>query len=742
MPTETTIRTACPAHCGSNACGIIAHVKDGKVTKLEPAPFPDNYYRRICQKGLSSLQILYHPDRIQYPLRRAGKRGEDKWERLSWDEALDYIAERLKDIAAKYGNRSAAWVIGGPGSGTVKFGAYTRLAGCFQGTRVSTWGYGDAAEPCRAKPTYGVNRLPSFINAFEEPQLNLVWGANPAESNPFDMRPLLDAKARGAKMVVIDPVFTITASKADEYLPIRPGTDTALALGMMHQIVTDGLEDIDFLSRYTVGPYLIRQDNGHYLRAKDISPDGDDSYMVWDAASGKPQTADSNASPALEGSYNAGGIPCKTAFQMLKELIQEYPPKQASEISGVPEEQIVRVARAYATQKPAAIIANNGLGRTYHGDISFHALGTLAALTGNVRLPGPAGHRDLDYNWGPFLKPIPDQPSYSRMGIMNLYDAVSKGEPYPVRAAWFSFINFINQCTNNKRILSEVIPNLELIVVADMFMTTTAQYADIVLPVCSFLEFTDLVNGPHPYIQLQQRVIPPLYESKSDVQILRELAPRLGFGEYFKSEEEFIDLLLDSGDPSVEGITVENLKKGPATIKTPPRPSERPPTAKFSTPTGRIEFYVEKLLPYGEALPVHKEPAEGKHSELSKNYPLSLIQVHSKFHVHSSFVKSAWVRELDPEPILEINPADAVSRDVKNGDIVEIFNERGKIKLKARLNEALQPGLVNLTHGWWPSDFIEGDLNAITNDFLNPAQNTTYEPNMPMNDNLVEMRKA
>jgi len=516
MSTDTIVRTACPAHCGSNACGILAHVSDGKITKLEPAPFPDNYYRRICQKGLSALQILYHPDRIQYPLRRSGERGEGKWERVSWDEALDYIAGRLKDIAAKHGSRSAAWVIGGPGNGTVKFGAYTRFAGCFQGTRVSSWGYGDAAEPCGVKPTYGANRLPPFINAFEEPQLNIVWGANPAEANPFEMRPLLDGKMRGARLVVIDPVFTITASKADEYLPLRPGTDVALALGIMHQILADSLEDREFISRYTVGPYLIRQDNGHYLRAKDISPDGDDAYLVWDTVSGKAQAVDSTANPALEGSYTADGIVCKTAFQMLKELIQEYPPSRTSEICGVPEEQIVRLAKAYATQKPAAIIANNGLGRTYHGDTSFHALGTLAALTGNVLLPSPAGHRDLEYNWGPFLKPVPDKPSYTRMGIMNLYDAVSKGEPYPVRAVWFSFINFINQCTNNKRILSEVLPNLELIVAADMFMTTTAEYADVILPVCSFLEFTDLVNGPHPFIQLQQGVVPPLYESKSD----------------------------------------------------------------------------------------------------------------------------------------------------------------------------------------------------------------------------------
>lgn len=736
MSNETVVRTACPAHCGGNACGILAHVQDGRVTKLEPAPFPDPYYNRICQKGLSSLQILYHPDRLQYPRRRLGARGEGKWEQLSWDEALDYVAERLKDVAARHGSRSVAWMIGGPGGGTVKFGAYTRMAGCFQGTRVSAWGYGDAAEPCGSISTFRTNRTHAFMASFTEPKLNICWGTNPAEANPFRIRPLLDDKEKGTKLVVIDPIFTITAAKADEYVALRPGTDVALVLGMMHQILADGLEDRDFLTRHTVGPYLVRQDNGRYLRGSD------DTYMVWDTASGEAQAVDTALKPALEGSYNAGGVQVKTTLEMLRELIQQYPPSRAAEITGVPEDQLVRLARAYATQKPAAIHTNNGLGRTYHGDTIFRALGTLAALTGNIRLPGPAGHREAQYNWEPFLRPRPDQPSYTRLGIMNLYDAIDKGEPYPVRAVWFTFINFINQCTNNRRILDEIIPKLEFIVVADMFLTTTAQHADVILPVCTFLEFTDMVNGPRPYIQLQQRVIPPLYETKSDVQILRELAPRLGFGEYFKSEEEFIDLLLDSGDPSVAGINVASLKEGPGLIKPTLQPAEPAAAAQFRTPTGRIEFYVEKLLPFGEALPVFKEALESNRKPLAKKYPLSLIQVHSKFHVHSTFLKSAWLHELDPEPALEMNPSDAARRQIQTGDLVEMFNDRGQVKLKARLNPGVQPGVVNLTHGWWPQDFHQGDLNALTNDAINPAQEAAYEPNMAMNDNLVEVRKA
>jgi molybdopterin-containing oxidoreductase family molybdopterin binding subunit len=635
-----------------------------------------------------------------------------------------------------------AWVLGGPGSGTTKFGAYTRLAGCFQGTRVSTWGYGDAAGPCGTISTFGGHELGNFVTGFEEPKLNICWGTNPAESAPFRMRLLLDTKEKGVKLVVIDPIFTITASKADDFLAVRPGTDTALALGLMHQILKDGLEDRDFLTRYTVAPCLVRQDNGYYLRGSDLTPGEGSTYMVWDTASGKAGAADLTVAPALEGSYKVGGVSCKTAFQLLKELIQEYPPSRAAEISGVPEDKIVRLAQAYATLKPVDILTNNGLSRTYHGDITFRAIGTLAALTGNVRLPGPSGHRGVQYNWGAFLKPRPDQPSYSRLGILSMYDAITKGEPYPVRAVWFAFINFINQCTNNNRILNEVIPKLEFIVVADLFMTTTAQHADVVLPVCTFLEFTDMVNGPHPYIQLQQRVIPPLYESKSDVQILRELAPRLGFGEYFKSEEDFIDLLLGSGDPSVKGISVQSLKEGPATIKSPPHSADHTVPVRFRTTSGRIEFYVEKLLPFEEALPVYKEPMESNRTPLARKFSLSLVEVHSKFHVHSSYLQSAWLRELDPQPLLEMNPADASRRHIEDGSLVEMFNDRGRVRLKVRLNAGIQPGVVNLTHGWWPAHFHEGDLNALTNDAINPAQQAAYEANMCMNDNLVEVRRV
>ena len=251
-----------------------------------------------------------------------------------------------------------------------------------------------------------------------------------------------------------------------------------------------------------------------------------------------------------------------------------------------------------------------GFTRTYHGDISLRGLGTVAALTGNVTATFKGGHLPAVLNWNPFLKAKPEEPSYSRLGILQLYNAVIKGNPYPVKAVWFSFINFVNQCANSLKIAEEMLPQLDLIVDTELFMTPTARYADILLPVCSYLEFSDLIPHPYPYVQLQQKVIDPLYESKSDVDIAAGLAQRLGFGEYFEGGEDgFIDLILDSGNDSIKGITREKLKEGAMPLTFIPE-MDQEFDLPFATPSGKIELYSESLVEDGQALPVFLEPLE------------------------------------------------------------------------------------------------------------------------------------
>ncbi|MBD3197888.1 MAG: molybdopterin-dependent oxidoreductase, partial [Candidatus Lokiarchaeota archaeon] len=538
------VRTACPAHCGIDCCGILAHVKDGKIIKLEPAEFPFEKDKRICLRGLSTLDITYHPNRIKYPMKRIGKRGEGKFERISWDEAFSLIAENFKEIAKKYGWKSIGWVLGGPGAGTTKFGAYLRLASLTQSTRVSAWGYGDAGLPCGSRVIFG-SHLP-YIYLFGKfwqrkwPDLLVVWGTNPGESAPLQsMRKILDSKEEGTRVVVIDPRFTVTASKADRYLPVRSGTDSALALGLMHIIFQNDLHDKEFLREHTNGSYLVRLDNGKFLRGEDIGERKAKAYIIWNEKSAQAKKVRrSNKDAALTGTYTIEGIKCKPAFQLLKEEAENYPPEKTSKITGISEELIRELANKIAIEESVIFLTYMGFTRTYHGDISLRGLATVASVTGNVSTSFSSGYLPAVLNWDPFLNTDPETPSFHRLGILNLYNAVIKGNPYKIKSVFFAFINFLNQCVDSGKIIREFFPKLDFIVQTELFMTPTAKYADLILPVCSFLEFSDFLPHPYPYVQLQQKVIDPLYESKSDVDIATGIAQKLGYGDYFEGGEE------------------------------------------------------------------------------------------------------------------------------------------------------------------------------------------------------------
>ena len=742
------IRTVCPAHCGIDACGITAHVQGDRVVKVEPAEFPNPKHRRICLRGLSSLDITYHPDRLQYPLKRVGKRGEGKFKRISWDEALDFIADKFKKIAAKHGWPAIAWVLGGPGAGTTKFGAYLRLASLTQSTRVSAWGYGDAGLPCGSRVLFGSQFPFGFLysqlwSGSPDADMIVVWGANPGESQPVNlMRPIMDAKERGARLVVIDPRYTVTASKADQYVGIKSGTDAALALGLMHVIFKKGLQDDAFILRHTVGPYLVRDDNGQYLRGRDIGLPEENEYILWDKRtdSPKPRSA-ADIQPALTGKFAANAIACKPSLQLLRDLAQAYNPKHTAEITGVDAALITKLAERIGSSSAVIFVTHMGLTRTFHGDISFRGLGSVAVLTGNVTATFKGGYLPAVLNWDPFLKAKPGEPSYQRLGILPLYDAVIKGSPYPVKAVWFSFINFLNQCADSRKIAEEMFPQLDLIVGTELFMTPTARYADILLPVCSYLEFSDFIPHPYPYVQLQQKAIEPLYESKSDVDIAAGLAERLGFGEYFQGgEDRFIDLILDSGNDSIKGITREKLKEGAMSLMLIPEMDQEFDTP-FSTPSGKIELYCERLYEDGQALPIFAEPLETPVRPENRKYPLAFIQGHSRFRTHSMFANVESLLEMNPEPVVEINPLDAAERNIANEEWVAVFNDRARTILKAKLTEGVRPGVINITQGWWIDQFQKGSVNHLTHDVINPVQEKVYEPNMHMNDVAVEVAK-
>ena len=740
------IRTACPAHCGIDACGILAHVKGDLVVKLEPADFPDKRDRRICLRGLSSLDITYHPERLKYPMKRVGERGEGKFERITWDEAYNVIVENFKKIAEKYGWRTIGWVLGGPGAGTTKFGAYLRLASLTQSTRVSAWGYGDAGLPCGSRIVLGHQFPYLYLQANfwqrKWSELLIIWGTNPGESMPLqNMRKIMDAKEEGTQIIVIDPRFTITASKADQYIGLKPGTDSALALGIMNVIFQEKSFDKNFILEHTNGPYLVRTDTGKLLRGKDIEVKKPNAYILWHKPSNSANVVRRKniKEASLTGKYDINGIECKPVFQLLIELASEYTLEKTAEITGVKAELIEKLALRIAAANDITFLTHMGFTRTYHGDISLRGLLSVASITGNVTTAVRSGYVPATLNWGPFLKAIPDKPSYHRLGILNLYDAVIKGKPFQIKAVWFAFINFLNQCAHSNKIIDEFFPNLDFIVQTELFMTPSARYADLLLPVCSFLEFSDFMSMPYPYLQLQQKIIEPLYESKSDVTIVSELAEKLGFGEFFDGGENgMIDMIMDNS--SLEGVNREVLKKGAVKLRSLPEGGSFPLT--FGTPSGKIELYAEQLVEDGEALPVYLPPIEAPIISEETKYPLTLINGHSRFRTHSMFANVQSLLDLNPEPIVDINPIDAEKRNISNNDIVTVFNGRARTTLKARVTEGVIPGVINITEGWWIEQFKEGSLNHLTHDIINPVQEKVYEPNMHMNDVAVEVVKS
>ncbi len=734
---QKQVRTVCHTMSCGVCCGLLAHVKDGVLTKVEPADMPDPKYRHICARGLASMKLVYHPDRLKYPMRRTGERGEGKWERISWDEALDTIAAGLKEISDRYGSRSLMWATAGMGGLDM---AYSSFAGLCEGTMASLVGFGDAAAPCADKANFGTFWGEGHLADFEDPGMCVIWGSNIAETQPNTIRQVRDAREKGARVVAIDPRFTASASKADAFIPIRPGTDSALALGMINIILAQGLQDHGFIVDHTVGPFLINSQTGRFLKETDIVADGSHKkYVVWDTKTAKACPHDTAAiDPALTGTYTVAGVECRSAFQLLADQVQTYSPGKVSEITEVPEDMIQRLALDYANRRPVATYRGMGMQRTFHGDLTFRAINALAAVTGNLH---PGSSRLYAYE---MIGGLPGISGCHFVPILKLYDIIAEGDPYPIKALWIAKHNFVNQLPDSGRIIRELFPKIDLIVVAELFMNASAQYADIVLPVCTFYEQSDLIPptigipGGAKYFQLQNKVIEPLYECKPDPEILKELARRMNLGDHFeKTPEQFIESMLASGYPAEAGITLEMLRKNPI-----PAPAYFPNAADFSTPSGRMDFYSEKLRQMGEELPCYKEPIESSRKPLSKKYPLVFLNTHTRFRTHSTFSNLPWLSYLDPEPVLEIHPNDAEPRGIRSGDVVRVLNDRGAAKLKAKVHEGIRPGTVNVTQGWWPEHFLEGSHQALTHAMINPAQEMVYEPNSALYDVLVEVEKV
>jgi molybdopterin-containing oxidoreductase family molybdopterin binding subunit len=717
-------------------CIHSTHVIDGRIAKVKRVTYPDGEKGTICIKGVAGARLPYHPERLKYPLKRAGKRGEKKWMRITWEQALDEIAERIKNIREAYSPESIlmepVWNSTNP-LGGIQPMLGLRLRNLLQATGV------DDGIPIDSNPLFanffnfgtagGANADPRTLLKGNTKYM-IAWGTNPAETSFRFMDCIDEAHKRGAKFVDIGLILDRTAERADWWIPVKAGSDTAFALAMIHCIIDEKLYDEEYIIKYTNGPFLVRSDNGKLLREADLYSGGDEQkYVIWDQGKSKPETIEAynqeitGFQPALFGTYKLADIECKPAFQLLVDVARNYRSGKVQEITGVPFETIKSLAREYATTKPAAILIYFGLRYKNSGN-AYRAINTLGAITGNIGTLGGGtiigastqskfNAPSLKFNDTPIISPT-DARSHS-LTMTEGFQCMTIGKPYLIKALLLYGSNLLHTFPNHQRWINEIIPNLELIVVNDIFMTATAEYADYVLPDCTVFEREDIDISHGGYVTLLEKAIEPLYECRPPIYFWSELARRLGLGNYFdRSIEEWMELRLNSQDPSIADIkpplTLERLKKEKmvrANVSS--EIYHRFLDKKFTTPSGRIELYNEELISVDDALPVFREQIESPRSALAKEYPLTFNTANPKYFMHTMFAnETSILKAFESEPHVSLNFQDAQKRNINEGDIVEVYNGRGSCKVKATISKAVPPGVVHIPHGWWPEHFIEG----------------------------------
>jgi len=677
---EQVIRSCCRGCHGG--CGVLVHVKDGIIVKIEGDPECPTNHGTMCTKGLAAIQLVYHPDRITHPLKRTGKRGEGKWQRISWDEALDTIVDNLERVKKEYGVES---IVTGSGTGRdwgVWFGRFVRLLGS-----PNNYSPGHVCRAPRTRSSSIISGAYSLCDYDGKPKCVLVWGANPVWSNPdeYTGENLMTTLSGGAKLIVVDPRLTYLAGRADVWLQPRPGTDAALALGIANVIISERLYDKEFVDKYIYG---------------------------WDK---------------------------------FVERVNEYPLEKVEEITWVPVNKIREAARLYAQTKPSGIHSGVGPDQGINGVDTARSIFSLTAITGNLDVPGGnvffirplaglSSNQNAAFNFNPKHLAGDDFKIGQMTGLTTpklLYKAILTGKPYPLKAMHLHGANPLLTRSNANEIY-KALCHLDFISVADFFLTPTVELADIVLPAATWLEQDGVANDFWQYsYRIPRRKVVQIGECRSDHQILNDLGKRMG-QKWGKNVEEDLDSILEE-----EGLTWQQFKEMPY-LKADMEYRKHEKTG-FSTPTGKVELYSTVIEKLGyDPLPQYREIPESPVSqpELHKEYPYILTTgARQPVYFCSEGRMIPWLREIHPDPIIEIHPNTAQMHGIKDGDWVIIESLRGKIRQKAYLTLGIDPRVVHTEYGWWFSEVTspdhgwrESNANVLTDnnpDTCDPAMGST-----------------
>lgn len=641
----TVTRHVCPRNC-YDACGMLAYTRDGVLEKVEGDPSHGYTRGKLCVKGYSYVNRVYSPQRLKYPMYQ-DRRRPGKWRRISWDEALDLIAHKILELKERYGSHGALALNKYSGN----FGIlHNAMEGLFYSLGDTTIADGT---PCWSA---GLDAFTYDFGSYEtsDPEemarakLIILWGVNPAWTAVHSLRFIYQAREQGAKVVVIDPVRTITARKAHYYLQVRPGSDGALALALAKILVEENWHDLEFLKERTLG------------------------------------------------------------WETFLAYLEQFDLNQAAKACGQDLKVIKFLAEMLGTIKPAFIWTGFGLQRHQNGGQNLRAINALAALTGNIgRSGGGVNYAQLTtwkFNYN-ILKYPSSQPQAKprKVNINNFAAALKTLDKPPVKFLWVSCRNLLTQDCGKGQLV-EALKDLEFMVTVDHFFTPTAQYSDLVLPATTHFEALDVVASYwHHWVGINEQAIKPYYESKSDLEIAQLLSaklnslspgscsfPQKGTPEEFlerEFNEEFYELL---------GINHwSQLKEGPRRAQIPFTPWKE---GKFSTPSGKFEFYSQRAQKQG--LPPLAINIPG--ARPSAKYPYWFLTTHSLYGLNSQFQNLDWLQELNPEPSVIIHPRLGRKKRLQVGQWVKVFNDHGELMVKVQFSPNVAPDTILCYQTWYP----------------------------------------
>jgi len=739
MSTNQSITSGSPARivratsafdCGGR-CPLKLHVKDNEILRVEGDDVGEPDQLRTCLRCRAYRKYVHHPERLKHPLKRTGEKGKGEFEPISWDEAYDTIKEKIEHTIAAYGNSGVFLSTGGGYLGALHNGvlAVMRLMNHLGGFSTHYGNVSSEGAVWACLTHYGSVMVGHSRDDLMNSKLILMWGWDPARmiSGTNTMYHVIQAKEAGAKVICIDPRYHDSAvALADQWIPVIPGTDTAMMISMAYVMIKENIHDTAFLDTYTTGFDLFKD----YVMGIE---DGVEKTPVW-----------------------------------------------AESITGVNAKIIEQLAEEYATTKPAALMDCQGPARSAAGEQYNRCAMTLCAMTGNVGRPGgsaggglmgiPVGHmffgsgippgKNPAETGGPSIRGTLDLNlrRVKRVHTNKIFDAMENGKaggyPFDIKFAWFLNNNFLNQLGNTNK-SAAALKNLDFMVSSELFLTPTARYADIVLPVTTAAEKSDFTRPwpSGPYFIYINKAIEPLGECKSDLDIAADLAERFGIKDFRPlSDEDYLKLfhehtadmkdeIKDYEKFKQDGIHRVKLEKPIVAFQ---KEIDDPDHHPFPTPSGKIEIFSQRVADVNDPLcppvPKYVSTWEDRNDPLAKKYPLQLLSPHPRNRVHSELYKVEWLRETELHRAW-INPVDANPRGIRDGDEIFVFNDRGTVAITAWVTERIIPGVVSIFEGAW----YDPDENGIDRGgCVNVLTSDTYSPGgaSALKTALVEIKKA